>query len=363
MLDIKKKIIAIATICAMAVSMSACSDEDKNESGKSANGTPQKPVVVTASPEEAATMMQDFFEIGEPAADGEGSMMLGQIPGANEVLEQDPVEQDPVEQNQAGQETPADQNQNQANQNQTGQNSADGQMGNNQIVDDDGDAVIDNVDLQIDEVGGDIGGDSQNDNSAVNQEGNGDTGSNSAENPNSNSVATDANTPSATDPNTGAISDGGGSGAPIVETSGAKKLQQAFWMNLNGDFTFEGEFITATFKIKETTANGTYPITVEWLDFANIKGVSLDDVSGVDGSVVVGGAAETNEFGEGFQVKADCVSGNPGDEVTITFQMKENPGICACVFRFGYDSDALEYVSGKKGADFVNAIATQNLKD
>lgn len=142
---------------------------------------------------------------------------------------------------------------------------------------------------------------------------------------------------------------------------GTKKIQQAFWMNLSGNYVFDGEFITATFKIKETTEDGTYPITIDWLDFSDIDAVVVK-ATGINGSVVVGGEATANTFKNdgSFEVMADNVSGKAGDTVTISIRFNNNPGICASVVRFGYDSDALEYVNGGKGADFVDAVNNQN---
>ncbi|MBQ7046911.1 MAG: hypothetical protein IJN85_04125, partial [Oscillospiraceae bacterium] len=228
MLDIKKKIIAIMTICAMAVSMSACSDDGEDKGGKTAEDIK----VATLTPEEATEMMQDQFKIEEFTQGYVGE--LGQDPQEAPV-EQDPVEQDPQE----------------------------SQGGESPIVDENG-SIVDNVDMEISAVDSNSGEGGNSDGGNIPEGGN-------------NAAEGDVNA----DGNNNADSNEGGNSA-VVESSGTKKIQQAFWMNLNGDFNFEGEFITATFKIKETTANCTYPITLELLDFANIKGVSIDDVSGID---------------------------------------------------------------------------------
>lgn len=82
--------------------------------------------------------------------------------------------------------------------------------------------------------------------------------------------------------------------------------------------------------------------------------VKVLHLTGTDGAVVVGSEAAANSFrNDGSpEIMAENVSGKPGDTVTVRFQMKNNPGIVACVFRFGFDSDALEYVGGGEGADF-----------
>ena len=124
------------------------------------------------------------------------------------------------------------------------------------------------------------------------------------------------------------------------------------------DFVFDGEFITAQFKIKDTTANGTYPVTIEWTDFSNWDAQAVK-FSTTDGSVVVGSDAPANSFKNdgSAEIMATNVSGKPGDTVTVSFNMKNNPGIVACVFRFGYDSDALEYVGGGSGKDFSGTFS------
>ncbi|MDE5648491.1 MAG: hypothetical protein K2I33_01105, partial [Oscillospiraceae bacterium] len=142
--------------------------------------------------------------------------------------------------------------------------------------------------------------------------------------------------------------------------AGTKRVMQVWWLDLSKqqDFVFDGEFITADFKIKEGTANGTYPVTVEWLDFScwEGKGVAFN---GTDGSVVVGSEAKANSFrNDGSpEIMIENVSGKPGDTVTVRFQMKNNPGIVACIFRFAYDSDALEYIGGGEGADFEGTFS------
>lgn len=298
MLNIKKKIIAIAVVCAMAMSMAACSDKKDGT-----NDTGIK--TATLSSEEAEQLREVDLEISEfiPPTD----------------TEQDPVEQG-ADSSSGGADSDA----------QSG-----AQSGDNSEIDQssfDPEQVMNETDMVIvpgNEDPDSSSGDNNNNNNSNNNN------SNSNENNNSNSE-------------------------DVIK--GAKKIQQAFWMNLSGDYVFDGEFITATFKIKETTADGTYPITIDWLDFSNISAVTVD-ATGINGSVVVGGEATANTFKNdgSFEVMADNVSGKAGDTVTVSIRFNKNPGICASVLRFGYDSDALEYVSGGKGADFIEAIKTQNL--
>lgn len=136
---------------------------------------------------------------------------------------------------------------------------------------------------------------------------------------------------------------------------GNKEVMEVYWMDISKrkDIVFEGEYVKATFKIKDNAPNGTYPLTVEWMDFANFDAEDVKPTP-IEGSVTVGGNAVETKFNNSsdFQLKIDGVSGNPGDEVTVLINAKNNPGFVACLFRFGYNSDVLEYVRGGVGRDF-----------
>ncbi len=137
--------------------------------------------------------------------------------------------------------------------------------------------------------------------------------------------------------------------------SGTKTLLQAYWMDLSKyqDHVFNGEYMVAEFKIKEDAKEGIYPITIDWLDFSNWDAVDVDFTS-IDGAIVVGGEVKENTFNDGDepQLMVQNVSGKPGDIVKVSFNIKNNPGVVACLLRFGYNSDALEYYDGGAGADF-----------
>lgn len=137
--------------------------------------------------------------------------------------------------------------------------------------------------------------------------------------------------------------------------SGTKQVMQAWWMDLTkqADYEFNGEYLTAQFKIKEGAQNGIYPVTVEWADFSNWEAETIKFTC-IDGAVVVGGEAEENKFNDTSdpQIMVSNVSGKVGDTVTVTFNIKNNPGVVGNIFRFGYNSDALEYVGGGEGKDF-----------
>lgn len=322
MLDIKKKIIAVAVVCAMAVSMAACSDKKSGDSDEIQTAT--------LTSEEAEQLKKVDLEISEYIAPTD--------------TQQDPVEQGDNSSSDGGNGDSSANAGNGDSSSKTGNDNSASQSGVDQSSFD-AEQMMSSTDLVIVP-----GGEESRDSSSAGGNDNSTGGENNS------SVIADGGNSNNPDKNEPANDD------PSVPTiKGTKKIQQAFWMNLSGNYVFDGEFITADFKIKETTADGTYPITIEWLDFSNIEAVAIK-ANGIDGSVVVGGEATANTFKNdgSFEVMADNVSGKPGDTVTVAFRFNKNPGICASVFRFGYDSDALEYVGGDEGADFSNALDTQN---
>ncbi len=298
-MNIKKKLIALCLICAMSLSAVACNDKDSSGSQKdNIEANANVKVQETFSSEDIEKLKK--HELTFTPVDESG------------------VSQDPAE-------------------------SILGTQGGNNSSQDDSQS----------------GNNSQNGNSDNNSTGNSQNGGDSK---NESSIPLiDESDVVSTDPifvpggdathedstNGGSVSD-----TPIA---GTKETYQVFWMDLTkGDFIFDGEYITATFKIKDDAKNGTYPITIDWMDFANYSCKPLRGLTGIDGAVYVGSEAAPNSFENGgnFEIMAENVSGNPGDEVTVTFKVNNNPGFVACLFRFGYDSDVLEFVKGGMGSDF-----------
>lgn len=284
---IKKKLMAIAVVCAMAVSMSACSDRGDSSSSSSSVKDDSH---ISAENVEKASLSSEEIE------------KLKNVDLTITEYTPDNQDQDPVE----GNNSSAD----------SSESSADPQ-GNSSVADPNSSSAENN-------------NSSSNDNNSNNQNDNSQNDNNNQNND-----------------------------AGVIK--GTKKTQLAYWINLAGDFVFDGDYIVATFKIKETTPNGTYPITIDLLDFSNIKPEYIE-ATGINGNIVVGGDTTPNVFKNdgSFEVMADNVSGNPGDTVTVAIKFNHNPGICAAILRFSYDSDAVEYVSGTKGEAFLNALTTQN---
>ncbi|MGN0621618.1 MAG: cohesin domain-containing protein [Porcipelethomonas sp.] len=307
-MNIKKKLIAISLICAMSLSAVACADNDNSENSGNAAANGQIKVQETFSSEEVEQLMKHELEF-TPVTDGEdGQDAVEQIIGGETGGDSQAAN------NNGSQNGNSSDSQSGANGGSQNGNSSDSQSGNNAG---DSSSLIDIEEIESTDTIFVPGDDSQG-----------------SENPSDNQ---------------------NGSETPAA---GKTETYQVFWMDLSKkkDFVFDGEYITATFKIKEDAPNGTYPITIEWMDFANYEGKTISGMTGVDGSVVVGSEAVPNSFKNGgnFEIMAENVSGNPGDTVTVKFDVKNNPGFVACLFRFGYNSDVLEFVKGKTGSDFLN---------
>lgn len=138
------------------------------------------------------------------------------------------------------------------------------------------------------------------------------------------------------------------------------KTFQAYWLDMSsgGNVVCNGDFLDVTFKIKEDAPDGNYALTAGANDFANWDAESVN-VAFVEGDIAVGSASQkeagTPESGT-FTIAAGTAKGNPGDEVTVRFDMSDNPGIVALIFRFKYDANALEVVDAVVGEDCSDSI-------
>lgn len=137
---------------------------------------------------------------------------------------------------------------------------------------------------------------------------------------------------------------------------------QAYWFDLskNRDFLFEGEFISLKFRIKDNVPEGTYPVNITETDFSNYGSETKEPETVIPDSVINGSvtvsdrdiSAEDSQNNSGFTVFADNVSGKCGDEVTVNLRMKNNPGMCAMILVFEYDSGALELLESSSAGEF-----------
>ena len=302
-MNIRNKLIAISLVAAMGVSFTACSDSGSSDS------TPA--VMETLSSEEIEQVAKHdlTFQVYDPN-------------------QQNGVQQDAVESSADGQSADA-------NSNNGG--SADNNAQNGDANANNGDANANNGDANAQN-----GGDNANNNGDNNAQSGNNSSSGAIKSPD-NIGSNNVDIPQKT-------------GLQVI--SGSKLVAQAYWMDLSeqADKVFNGEYLKAQFKIKETAQNGIYPITIEKADFSNWGDPDPKTVKFVqiDGAIVVGGNAEENQFTDSTepQLLVSNVSGNPGDTVTVIFKVKNNPGVVGNILNFSFNGDALEYLGGESGADF-----------
>lgn len=134
------------------------------------------------------------------------------------------------------------------------------------------------------------------------------------------------------------------------------ETRQALWMDLTqkSDFSFNGQFLKFTFKIKDGAADGKYTISLSDTDFSTYMAETLTDIKtspayiGVNTDATAGQAS-----GSGFNIVGNAVKGKPGDTVDVIFNVENNPGFAAFNIQFKYDANALEYVNGGAASDFA----------
>ena len=141
---------------------------------------------------------------------------------------------------------------------------------------------------------------------------------------------------------------------------------QAYWMDMtkSEDIVFNGDMINVTFKVKDTAPDGNYVIHLSdsqySSEFANWDAKALVP-SVTNGCITVGSAtpeAQTATNASDFVLTADSVTAKQGDEVTVSFNIADNPGMVAFVLRFQYDCNALEIVDAEVGDDCAAALRT-----
>lgn len=154
--------------------------------------------------------------------------------------------------------------------------------------------------------------------------------------------------------------EGNGEYTPGIDTA------SSFWFDISEekDFVFNDTFISVTFKIKENTPEGVYDIIISNPDFANYGEQTILPDKVMNGKIYVSQSGEAQaeiEDGSDFVVYAENTEGNPGDEVTVNFKMKNNPGMCAMNFQFQYDKNAFEIVESCAVGEFAG-IAGDSLE-
>lgn len=173
-------------------------------------------------------------------------------------------------------------------------------------------------------------------------------------------VQTDANG----NAETKSVSNGAGSanGGSVSDPNYVSKttVAKTYWLDMtkSDNYVFDGEFLVATFKVKDTTPDGSYPIDITKADVANWEAETLTpDI--INGYVTIGDAQtpSTDTATDGnFTFSVDSVTAKAGDTIEVKFKVSSNPGLVAFVFNFSFDSNALEYQGLSVGKDAEDII-------
>lgn len=137
--------------------------------------------------------------------------------------------------------------------------------------------------------------------------------------------------------------------AVSADDSGAYKSDTEsmyiFWIDIEKDinYEFEGQFLKASFKIKDDAPEQDYPVSIS-PDLSTVGGKSLNkDVKVYNGTIRVGGDIDKKSIpSDQFVIYADNVSAKPGDTIDYYVNINKNPGMAAFMIWFSYDSNAME---------------------
>ena len=134
---------------------------------------------------------------------------------------------------------------------------------------------------------------------------------------------------------------------------------KAYWLDMSkqGDFTFNGEFLTVTFEIKSDIPNGSYPVKLSKTDIASWEEVRYYPEI-INGEVAVGQAKAAQETmsDKDFSLKVNSVEAKQGQTVTMTIDLANNPGFCGFVIDIQYDANAMTIIKAGGGKDYDQAV-------
>lgn len=141
------------------------------------------------------------------------------------------------------------------------------------------------------------------------------------------------------------------------------KTGKIYWLDISKpeNFTFNGDFCSAVFKISEDAPDGIYTVDVTSPDFANYDGETLMPTKVVSAKICVNKDAPAAEAaGDGFSVIGSTVSCKPGDTVTVNFSLSNNPGVCAVIFKFRFDRNIMNIVDCLPTGEFAEISGKSN---
>ncbi|MBP3380484.1 MAG: hypothetical protein J6K77_06460 [Ruminococcus sp.] len=137
----------------------------------------------------------------------------------------------------------------------------------------------------------------------------------------------------------------------------AEKGRFAMWLDISGDVNkfFEDEMLKITFKVKDTAPDGDYTLRLD-PQYSDIAGVSVKPSKVANGTIRVNkGTIEAQdmsaETGERI-LYADNVACKQGDTVDCYINIKNNTGLAAFFIWFYFDTNALEFVDACAAGEF-----------
>ncbi len=148
---------------------------------------------------------------------------------------------------------------------------------------------------------------------------------------------------------------------PTTPAYTAKKDgRYAMWLDISKDanFFFEGNMITASFKVKEGIPDGDYPIEID-PDLSDVAGVAIYPEKTINGVIRVNnGEIEAIDVSKetGMVFYGDAIACKQGDTIDFNINVKNNSGLVAFCIWFYFDSNALEFIDAHPSGEF-EAIA------
>ncbi len=137
----------------------------------------------------------------------------------------------------------------------------------------------------------------------------------------------------------------------------AEKARYAMWMDISGDVNkyFEGQMLKITLKVKDSIPDGDYTMRIN-PEYSDIAGVSLKPSKLVNGTIRVNnGTIEAHDMSAetgNLILYADNVACKQGDTIDCYINIKNNTGLAAFNIWFYFDTNAFEFVDACAAGEF-----------
>ncbi len=141
-----------------------------------------------------------------------------------------------------------------------------------------------------------------------------------------------------------------------------------YWMDIekNINYDFNGEFMKATFKIKDNIPDGDYPVSFTY-DFSDKDAQkAIKPVSIYDGVIKVNsGAASVKDYSSetDFICYSKDIACKQGDTVEFYANIENNPGLVAMLNWVIYDANAMELISIEPAGEFESIAKRTTVGD